>query len=87
MLMESSPSRPARVTAPMLKGLIRQAGGICTLPDLAERWFLSRTRVYALSKMADFPEPIQYVGQGKMAVYLSAECDNWRSERTSRYGR
>lgn len=62
-----------------IRDRIAAAGGLVNAADLARVWGVSRARVTELVAMPDFPEPIDHVGE--RAVWLLAQCDQWREAR------
>lgn len=66
---------------------IESCGGLATVPDLAVRWGVSRTRGYQLAKDETFPAPVAEVAEGRIAIYVVEEADAWREARLSRVSR
>lgn len=65
-----------------LRARIARAGGLVNAADLSRVWGVSRARVSELVAMADFPEPVDHVGE--RPVWLLEQCDQWRAWRASR---
>lgn len=67
-----------------LRRQIEESGGIATTSDLMKRWGLSKTRLYALMEMDDFPTPLARVGARNQPIYLVAEADEFREAQKNR---
>ena len=68
-----------RVDRPLLRA-IREAGGLHTAAQLAERWGLTPQAVSAMARRNhDFPEPILIVG--RVRLYAGNEAEDWRAHR------
>jgi predicted DNA-binding transcriptional regulator AlpA len=46
---------------------------LLTIADLTKRWDMPRQSIHERIKYRDFPEPIQFVSNGRTAVFLESE--------------
>lgn len=62
---------------------VQAAGGVVTAAGLRRRWELSRQRVYQLTMLPDFPDPLPAAeeGGGEPRVWLAGEVDAWLAAR------
>lgn len=64
---------------------IAQAGGLVSLPDIARRMGVSRTRARQFVEMPGFPLPVASIGEGTrqapVRVWLWREVQAWKARR------
>ena len=50
---------------------------VLTIADLTTRWQMSRQGIHDRKGDEDFPRPIQYVANGRTALYLESDIEQY----------
>lgn len=53
---------------------------LLTIADLTTRWNITRQSLHDKKKNADFPKPVQYVSNGRTALYLESDIINYEEK-------
>jgi len=61
---------------------LEAVGGLATAADLARRWGISRASMTELRARhaQTFPQPRQWVSEGKQPLFAVSEADEWRKQ-------
>lgn len=53
---------------------------VLTIADLTTRWQMARQSIHERKTDLSFPKPIQYVANGKTALYLESDIEAYEQE-------
>lgn len=53
---------------------------VLTIADLSTRWDMPRQSVHEKKNGANFPKPIQFVANGRTALYLESDIEKYEEE-------
>ncbi|MGG0644945.1 hypothetical protein ABE021_13565 [Sporosarcina gallistercoris] len=53
---------------------------VLTIADLSTRWEMPRQSSHEKKDGNDFPEPIQFVGNGRTALYLESDIETYEGK-------
>lgn len=59
---------------------MREISKVLTIADLTTRWEMSRQSVHEKKKENDFPIPIQFVSNGRTALYLESDIEAYEEK-------
>ncbi len=55
---------------------------VLTIADLATRWEMPRQSIHEKKDGNSFPEPIQFVANGRTALYLESDIEKYEEEHS-----
>lgn len=53
---------------------------VLTIADLTTRWEITRQSLHEKKQENDFPEPFQFVANGRTALYLESEIEKYEGK-------
>lgn len=53
---------------------------VLTIADISTRWQMPRQSIHEKKEGNDFPKPIQYVANGRTALYLESDIEKYEEQ-------
>ncbi len=53
---------------------------VLTIADISTRWEMSRQGIHEKKFEHDFPDPVQFVANGRTALYLESEIEKYEEQ-------